>query len=185
MSTPTRLPRLVAVATLAATALLSPAAPAVAAPERRISELPLLTPLEREQIVLAWNRTSVRLPRNATVHGLFEEQVDRAPDAVAIVSGGEELAYADLEARAHPHGSVRLSQGPSSLARGERAHGERDGSRPEPRLAPAHARRVGDSQGVITRRPRARRQDPSASPSSCCGHGAWAARWPAGASAAG
>jgi non-ribosomal peptide synthetase component F len=58
---------------------------AVEDPERRISELPLLSPEEREEILLAWNRTEVPYPRDLPLHRLVEEQVDRNPAAVALV----------------------------------------------------------------------------------------------------
>jgi amino acid adenylation domain-containing protein len=87
---------------------------AVAAPERRISEMPLLAALEREQIVLAWNRTAVPIPRGLPLHRLIEEQVDRAPQAIAVAAEGEELTWAQLDARANrmAHHLRRLGAGP-------------------------------------------------------------------------
>jgi len=87
---------------------------AVRMPERRISEIPLLTPPERDAIVHAWNRTAVPIPRDLPVHRLVEEQADRAPGAVALMTEGEELTYAELDAAANrlAHRLRRLGAGP-------------------------------------------------------------------------
>ena len=73
---------------------------AIEAPGTRISELPLLSEAERRQVVLEWNRTATDSPREATIHGLFEEQAARRPDAVAVVFGEEALTYGELDLRA-------------------------------------------------------------------------------------
>src|SRR6185295_17833313 len=60
----------------------------------------LLSPAERHQIVSEWNDRGVdalALP----FHRLFEAQVERRPDAVALVSAGCALSYAELNARAN------------------------------------------------------------------------------------
>ena len=56
-------------------------------PERKVSELPLLTSSERHQLLVEWNQTEVDYPRDKCVHQLFEAQVERTPDAVAVVFG--------------------------------------------------------------------------------------------------
>ncbi|HEX9669920.1 MAG TPA: amino acid adenylation domain-containing protein, partial [Thermoanaerobaculia bacterium] len=73
---------------------------AVADPAARLADLPLLSAVEREQVVVAWNRTATAYPREATVHALFTAQARRTPDAVAVACGGETLSYAELDARA-------------------------------------------------------------------------------------
>ena len=57
----------------------------VANPEQRLSDLPLLTSAERQQILVDWNRTEVAYPKDCCLHELIEEQVERTPDAVAAV----------------------------------------------------------------------------------------------------
>ncbi|MCC6177962.1 MAG: SDR family NAD(P)-dependent oxidoreductase, partial [Chloroflexi bacterium] len=54
-------------------------------PERRLSELPLLSEAERRLVVETWNQTATAYPSEATLPALFEEQVTRAPEAVALV----------------------------------------------------------------------------------------------------
>ncbi|MFD4949972.1 amino acid adenylation domain-containing protein, partial [Streptomyces sp. NPDC058409] len=71
---------------------------AVAEPDRTIREIDVLGADEREQILTAWNDTVHEVP-NATVPELFQAQVARIPDAAAVIGGGIELTYAQLDAR--------------------------------------------------------------------------------------
>jgi amino acid adenylation domain-containing protein/FkbH-like protein len=73
----------------------------VANPEQRISELPLLGPSERHQLLDEWNRTAVDYPRNKTVARLFAEQVERTPDAVAVELQETRLTYRQFNERAN------------------------------------------------------------------------------------
>ncbi|MEA2665586.1 MAG: hypothetical protein QOI11_2530, partial [Candidatus Eremiobacteraeota bacterium] len=70
----------------------------VADPERRISDLPLLTSQQQQQIV-AWNSTATAFPRERCLHELFAEQAARTPDAVAVACEGVSLTYAELDVR--------------------------------------------------------------------------------------
>ncbi len=75
---------------------------AVAAePDQRLSELPLLTSAERHQLLVEWNQTQQDYPRNKCVHELFEEQVERTPEAVAVVFEDKQLTYRQLNERAN------------------------------------------------------------------------------------
>jgi len=60
----------------------------VANPQQSIAELPLLTAPERDQLLVAWNATATDYPKDKCIHQLFEEQVERTPDAVAVVLAG-------------------------------------------------------------------------------------------------
>ncbi|HEX3128876.1 MAG TPA: non-ribosomal peptide synthase/polyketide synthase, partial [Thermoanaerobaculia bacterium] len=68
---------------------------AVADPEARLSDLPLLTEPEKAELA-AWNRTAVEYP-DVCLHELIEAQVERTPDAVAVVFEGEALTYRELD----------------------------------------------------------------------------------------
>jgi len=70
-------------------------------PERPLSELPLLTEAERQQLLVEWNDTHTEYSRNQTVQQLFEAQAEQTPDAVAVVYEGEQLTYAELNKRAN------------------------------------------------------------------------------------
>ena len=72
-----------------------------AAPDRRLSELPILTDSERERLLVAWNATTAAFPSDRCLHELFEAQAARQPDAVAAESEGDRLTYGELDARAN------------------------------------------------------------------------------------
>lgn len=69
-------------------------------PSRPIHALPLMSPAERERVLVAWNRTATEYPREATLHALFEEVVERAPERPALVFGEEVITYRELDRRA-------------------------------------------------------------------------------------
>jgi amino acid adenylation domain-containing protein len=70
-------------------------------PEGRLGDLPIMSEVEREQVLVKWNETEREYPRDKCVHQLFEEQVERGPDAVAVVFGDEMLSYGELNRRAN------------------------------------------------------------------------------------
>jgi amino acid adenylation domain-containing protein/non-ribosomal peptide synthase protein (TIGR01720 family) len=70
--------------------------------DRTLGALPVLTPAERQELLADWNDTARATPWTGTaVHRLFEARVDRSPDAVALVFGGEPLTYRELDRRAN------------------------------------------------------------------------------------
>jgi amino acid adenylation domain-containing protein len=89
----------------------------VAAPDRPLSELPLLTAAERRQVVIEFNATTTPYPREATIHCLFEAQARATPDAVALVFGEMTLSYGELNRRANAvaHRLRALGIGPEHL----------------------------------------------------------------------
>jgi amino acid adenylation domain-containing protein/non-ribosomal peptide synthase protein (TIGR01720 family) len=73
---------------------------AVAAPDRPVEELPLLSAAERQAVELEWNDTASSLPFRVSLHELIEAQAACTPGAVAVVFAGREISYAELERRA-------------------------------------------------------------------------------------
>jgi non-ribosomal peptide synthetase component F len=69
-------------------------------PDRRLSELPVLTELERYQCLVEWNATATDYPREATIEQLFEAQAAGTPDAPAVTFGAERLTYGELNEQA-------------------------------------------------------------------------------------
>ncbi len=92
-------------------------AAAVADPQRRISELPLMSDEERQQLLVEWNDTAAEYPSELTLPQLFEAQVERTPEAVALISDEERISYAELNRRANQlaHHLVQLGVGPEQL----------------------------------------------------------------------
>ncbi|MCW0132642.1 amino acid adenylation domain-containing protein [Burkholderia pseudomallei] len=66
-----------------------------------VARLPLLDEAERKQVVYAWNATERDYPIEQCIHQLFEAQVDRKPEAIALTFDGQRLGYAELNARAN------------------------------------------------------------------------------------
>jgi amino acid adenylation domain-containing protein len=69
-------------------------------PDRRISELPLLTEAERRALA-EWNETASEFPEEASIQDLFDAQAARVPDNPAVVFGDERLSYRELNERAN------------------------------------------------------------------------------------
>jgi len=89
----------------------------VAHPEQHLSELPLLTGAERQQMLVEWNATGVEYPDKLCVHQLFEAQVERTPEAVALIFEGREMTYRELNTQANKlaHHLRRLGVGAEVL----------------------------------------------------------------------
>ncbi|MGH9945854.1 MAG: amino acid adenylation domain-containing protein, partial [Pyrinomonadaceae bacterium] len=84
---------------------------AVSEPEKAVSHLPLLGDADKNQQLVEWNSTARDYPRNRCVHELFEEQVKRTPDAVAVEFEGETLTYSELNSKANQLANYLLSTG--------------------------------------------------------------------------
>ncbi|MGE7450413.1 amino acid adenylation domain-containing protein, partial [Pseudomonas qingdaonensis] len=86
-------------------------------PERRIAELPLLDPRQRQQVLGDWNRTEAAYPVDRCVHQLVEAQVASTPHATALVHGEQVLTYQQLNRRANQlaHRLRELGVGPEVM----------------------------------------------------------------------
>jgi amino acid adenylation domain-containing protein len=73
----------------------------IANPEAVISELEILKPSDRQQLLVEFNNTQVDYPKDKCIHHLFEEQAARTPDRIAVVCEGQQLTYAQLNTRAN------------------------------------------------------------------------------------
>jgi amino acid adenylation domain-containing protein len=73
----------------------------VADANQRISEIGLLTDRERRRVLETFNATQAAYPSDKLIHELFEAQVERTPDAVAVEYEAQHLTYAQLNARAN------------------------------------------------------------------------------------
>ena len=70
-------------------------------PQQPVALIPLLTQSERHQSLVDWNDTFVDYPQDKFIHQLFEEQVARTPDAVAVVFENQQLTYHQLNSQAN------------------------------------------------------------------------------------
>ncbi len=89
----------------------------VADPNQLIAQLPLLTASEREQLLVTFNATEAPRQVDQCLHHLFEAQVVRTPQAIAVVSGNEQLTYEALNQRANQlaHYLTKRGVGPETL----------------------------------------------------------------------
>ena len=73
----------------------------VAREKQRLSTIELMEERELEQVLFEWNETEAKYPKDKFIQELFEEQVEKTPDAVAVVCGDENLTYGELNRRAN------------------------------------------------------------------------------------
>ncbi|AGC43389.1 non-ribosomal peptide synthetase [Myxococcus stipitatus DSM 14675] len=83
---------------------------ALARPHLPLASLDLLTPHERDQVLVEWN-TSTAFPDDACVHHLFQAQAARTPDATALVVGTSRLSYRQLDSRSNQLALALRSRG--------------------------------------------------------------------------
>ncbi|HYG09450.1 MAG TPA: condensation domain-containing protein, partial [Pyrinomonadaceae bacterium] len=69
--------------------------------EQRLRELEMLSAAERREVVIEFNETARAYESESCLHEMFEAQVARTPEAVAVVSEAEEISYQELNARAN------------------------------------------------------------------------------------
>jgi amino acid adenylation domain-containing protein len=85
--------------------------------EAKVSELPLLSEAERQQLLVEWNKTAAEYPAAKCLHQLFEVQAERTPERVAVRCGELAFTYQQLNARANQlaHYLRRQGVGPDKL----------------------------------------------------------------------
>jgi amino acid adenylation domain-containing protein len=89
----------------------------VANPQQRVSQFPLLSEAERNQLLVEWNNTQAEYPQSMSLHQLFEAIAEQTPDAVAAVFEDSVLTYGQLNSRANQlaHHLQALGVGPEVL----------------------------------------------------------------------
>jgi amino acid adenylation domain-containing protein/thioester reductase-like protein len=73
----------------------------IAQPTQSIAFLPLLTAAEKQQLLVEWNNTFTGYPQEQCLHQLFEAQVERTPNAIAVLFEEQQLSYASLNQKAN------------------------------------------------------------------------------------
>ncbi|WP_197339987.1 condensation domain-containing protein, partial [Ralstonia solanacearum] len=83
---------------------------------QEVGRIALLGEEERARLLEAWNETGAAYPQASTIHGLFEAQVRRTPEAIAVECEGQRVSYAELNARANrvAHALIGLGVGPDA-----------------------------------------------------------------------
>ena len=73
----------------------------VESPQQQVSQLPILTQREQQQLLFEWNNTQIDYPNSQCIHELLEAQVEKTPQAVAVVYENQQLTYTQLNSRAN------------------------------------------------------------------------------------
>ena len=79
-------------------------------PSQPIGRIELLAPEERRQLLFEWNATAREVPQ-ATLPALLEAQVERSPEAIALVFEESTLSYAELNAQANRLAHLLIGRG--------------------------------------------------------------------------
>ena len=80
-------------------------------PETRLGDLPRLPSQDARSTLQIWNDTARPLSGPHCMHEAFEAQVDRTPDAVALVDGARSLTYRELDRRANHLAHTLIASG--------------------------------------------------------------------------
>jgi amino acid adenylation domain-containing protein len=80
-------------------------------PEKAIDQLEYLREEEKRQLVEGFNGMEADYPRDKTIVDLFEEQVKRTPDRIAVVCDGDALSYRELDERSNQLGHYLRARG--------------------------------------------------------------------------
>src|SRR5205085_9560656 len=80
-------------------------------PDQPASRADLLSHAERQQLLEEWNRTAAPYRQASTINGLFEQQVRRSPQAVAVECSGQQISYGELNRRANQLAHYLRSKG--------------------------------------------------------------------------
>jgi amino acid adenylation domain-containing protein len=86
-------------------------------PSQCLSDLPILTKSERQQLLLEWNPKQSDYPKDLLFHRLFETQVQKSPKSIAVTFEDEHLTYLELNCQANQlaHYLQSLQIGPEML----------------------------------------------------------------------
>ena len=66
-----------------------------------LKDIEIVTPEEKEQLLYGFNNTQTDYPKNKTIAQLFEEQVERTPDNIAVIFGDRSLTYKELNEKSN------------------------------------------------------------------------------------
>ncbi|NEY82417.1 amino acid adenylation domain-containing protein, partial [Bacillus sp. 3H-10] len=69
--------------------------------DQKVSQIELLSGEEKHLLLNEFNNTKADYPKDKTIYELFEEQVDRTPDNVAVVFEDKQLTYRELNEKSN------------------------------------------------------------------------------------
>jgi len=80
-------------------------------PDQTLADLPLLTKSEQQQILRDWNNTKVNYQQSECLHQLFEQQVEKTPESIALQFETQQLTYKELNEKANQLAHYLQNQG--------------------------------------------------------------------------
>jgi amino acid adenylation domain-containing protein len=79
--------------------------------EKPLSDIEILTPAEKHQLLVEWNDTKADYPKDKCIHQLFEEQVEKTPANIAVVFENKQLTYQELNEKSNQLAHYLQSKG--------------------------------------------------------------------------
>ena len=79
--------------------------------QARVVDLPIMRDADSREILQRFNATECDYPRSKLVHELFEAEVQKAPEAIAVIHGDERCSYLELDRRANQLAQYLRAQG--------------------------------------------------------------------------
>ncbi|MDZ8136605.1 MAG: amino acid adenylation domain-containing protein [Nostoc sp. DedQUE04] len=70
-------------------------------PDKKISQLDIISKSDRQQLLVEFNQTQIDYPKDKCIHQIFEEQVEKTPNNIALVFEDQQLTYAELNRKAN------------------------------------------------------------------------------------
>ncbi|WP_350307472.1 amino acid adenylation domain-containing protein, partial [Photorhabdus viridis] len=83
----------------------------VAQAQQSVGTIDILAPAERRLLLETWNATETAYPEQLCIHQLFEQQVEKTPEATALIAGDKTFSYTELNTRANRLARQLIEQG--------------------------------------------------------------------------
>ncbi|MDW3191885.1 MAG: amino acid adenylation domain-containing protein [Cytophagales bacterium] len=83
-------------------------------PDQQLFEIDILSKAEKHHLLHTFNNTTVDYPKDKTIVDLFEAQVEKTPDHIAVVYQQQRLTYRELNQKANQFASYLIKQGVSA-----------------------------------------------------------------------
>lgn len=77
----------------------------------KLSNIEVMTSQERQKILYSYNNTAADYPKSKTIHELFEEQVEKTPDNIAVIFKNIHLTYSQLNKKANQLARLLIERG--------------------------------------------------------------------------
>ncbi len=81
---------------------------------RKINEIDIIAEEERKTLLYEFNDTKVDYPKEKTIHQLFQEQVERTPENIAVVFENQQLTYWELNEKSNQVATLLREKGVKS-----------------------------------------------------------------------